>query len=148
MDLQIMNMTVTPVVLLGITIAVILAVRSRSVRTKVLAEILLLIVLGWFLAARGTSPLPMSTDLDHRPDGAWLRALDVVWWLVGARLVVTGTAVALGRDARSRQARLFSDLVSGVIYITAALIVLNSVLGLPVKGVLATSGVIAIVLGL
>jgi small-conductance mechanosensitive channel/CRP-like cAMP-binding protein len=72
----------------------------------------------------------------------------VVWWLVGARLVVTATAVALGRDARSRQARLFSDLVAGVIYITAALIVLNSVLGLPVKGVLATSGVIAIVLGL
>jgi small-conductance mechanosensitive channel len=43
---------------------------------------------------------------------------------------------------------VFSDLLAGAIYLTAALIVLNLVLDLPIRGLLATSGVIAIVLGL
>lgn len=148
MNLQIMNQPLAPGLLLAATIVILIVARSRSIRTKVLAEILLMIMLGWCLMARGASPLPALADLDHRPDGGWLRAMAVVWWLIGARLGATVTVIALGRDARSRQARLFSDLVSGVIYLTAALIILNSVLGLPVKGVLATSGVIAIVLGL
>ena len=41
--------------------------------------------------------------------------------------------------------RLLSDLMAGAIYLTAALVVLNSVLGLELKGLLATSGLIATV---
>jgi len=72
----------------------------------------------------------------------------VVWWLVCARLVAVLTVLALGRDARSKKAKLVSDLLAGGIYVTAILIILNSVLDLHVNGLIATSGVIAIVLGL
>jgi CRP-like cAMP-binding protein len=56
--------------------------------------------------------------------------------------------LARGRDPKSRQARLFSDLTAAVIYATSILIILNSVLDLNVASLLATSGVIAIILGL
>jgi len=92
--------------------------------------------------------LQANLDLAQRSDALWLRALAVIWWLMGARFIASLMGVALGRNARSRQARLLSDLVAGAIYLTAALVVLNSVLGLHLNGLLATSGVIAVVLGL
>ncbi len=137
-----------PAILLALTLVCVVLVRSRSTVTKLVVEIVMLALIGGALFARHTSPLPLDTELVHAPDAPWIRALGVVWWLIAARLIATLTVLGLGRDARSRQARLFSDLLAGGIYITAIVIILNSVLNLPIKGVLATSGVIAIVLGL
>ncbi len=137
-----------PAILLALTLVCVVIIRSRSIATKLIFEIIMLAMIGGALIVRGTSPLPMDTELVHAPDAPWIRALGVVWWLIAARLIATLTVLGLGRDARSRQARLFSDLLAGGIYITATLIILNSVLDLPIKGMLATSGVIAIVLGL
>ncbi len=137
-----------PAALLVFTLVGVIVVRSRSTSAKLACEIVLVSLIGLCLLRRGTSPLPSDSDLATAPDAAWLRALAVVWWLVAARLIASLTTLALGRDARSRQARLFSDLLAGAIYLTGTLIILNSVLGLPIKGLLATSGVIAIVLGL
>jgi small-conductance mechanosensitive channel len=143
-----MSPSVLPAAVLALTLVGVFVVRSRSARTKLICEVVLLGLIGACLLAGGTSPLPGDAELARGPTGPWLRALAVVWWLIGARMVATLTVMALGRDARSRQARLFSDLAAGAIYLTAVLIILNSVLDLPVKGLLATSGVIAIVLGL
>ncbi len=143
-----MGFSFLPPALLALTLVCVLVMRGRSITLQILTEIFLLAVLGGFLLARGTSPLPIEKELPSGITGAWLRALAVVWWLVGARLVTTVTVIALGHDARSKQARLFSDLVAAAIYLTAVLIVLNSVLDVPVRGLLATSGVIAIVIGL
>ena len=135
-------------VVLGITLVTLLALHARSVTTKLVGETVLLLVVGGCLVAKGSSPLPSHAALASAPDSAWLRALAVVWWLIGARLVAVLVALARGRDARSREARLVSDLLAAAIYVTAVLIILNSVLDLRVNGLLATSGIIAIVLGL
>ena len=137
-----------PAGLLALALVAVVVLRSRSTTTKIVWEITMLLLIAAALMQRGSSPLPMDDHLAQAADAPWLRALAVVWWLIGARLVATLTVLGLGRDARSRQARLFSDLAAGGIYLTAVLIILNSVLNLPVKGLLATSGVIAIVLGL
>lgn len=142
------GVAVVPAALLVLTLISIVVLRSRRTSAKLLSEIVLVVLIGLCLVNRGTSPLPADAQLAPLPDRAWLRALAVVWWLIAARLVATSTTLALGRDVRSRQARLFSDLLAGAIYLTGAVIILNSVLDLPVKGLLATSGVIAIVLGL
>jgi small-conductance mechanosensitive channel/CRP-like cAMP-binding protein len=137
-----------PPVVLGLTVAALAAVRMRSARTRLLVEGLLLLALSGCFALWSVSPLPSAADFAKRHDDLWLRALAVVWWLVGARFLASIIVLALGRGAHARQARLLSDLVAGAIYVTAALVVLNSVLGLELKGLLATSGLIAILVGL
>ncbi|EJL33393.1 mechanosensitive ion channel family protein [Novosphingobium sp. AP12] len=143
-----MDNVLVSLILLAVTIGSVLFSRSRPVIAQIVVEALLLFLIGAFLSWRGTTPLPHSGQLPDGAAGAWFRALAVVWWLIGARLVVAVTVVAKGRDPRSREARLFSELTAAVIYITAVLIILNSVLDLNINGVLATSGVVAIVLGL
>lgn len=137
-----------PPAMLGLTVVVLLAIRARSAWIRIVAEGLLLMALSGCFLLWGGSPLPSNADLAQRHDAVWLRILAVVWWLVGARFVASLTVLALGRGARSRQARLLSDLVAGAIYLTAILMVLDSVLGLQLKGLLATSGLIAVLLGL
>ena len=56
--------------------------------------------------------------------------------------------VAFAFGSSSREARLLSDLVAGGIAVATGLAVVAFVFALPVRGLLATSGVIAIVLGL
>ena len=135
-----------PPVMLGVTVIALIAVRSRSARTRVLVEGLVLLALTAAFASWGVSPLPSSAQLARSHDELWLRALAVVWWLVGARFIALMMTLGLGPHVR--QARLVSDLAAGAIYLTAALVVLNSVLGLELKGLLATSGLIAILVGL
>lgn len=137
-----------PPLALGLTVAALAVVRTRSIRTRLVVEGLLLLALSGCFALWAVSPLPSNADLGKRHDDLWFRALAVVWWLVGARFVASLIVLALGRGAHARQARLLSDLVAGAIYVTAALVVLNSVLGLELKGLLATSGLIAILVGL
>jgi small-conductance mechanosensitive channel/CRP-like cAMP-binding protein len=137
-----------PPIVLGLTVAALAAVRARSARTRLVVEGLLLLALSGCFALWGVSPLPSQADLATHHDDLWLRALAVVWWLVGARFVASSIVLALGQGAHAREARLLSDLVAGAIYVTAALVVLNSVLGLELKGLLATSGLIAILVGL
>jgi small-conductance mechanosensitive channel/CRP-like cAMP-binding protein len=137
-----------PPVALGLIVATLAMIRNRSARTRLLVEGLLMLALSGCFALWAVSPLPSHADLGKRHDDLWLRALAVVWWLVGARFVASLIVLVLGRGAHARQARLLSDLVAGTIYVTAALVVLNSVLGLQLKGLLATSGLVAILVGL
>jgi small-conductance mechanosensitive channel len=143
-----MHDALTSFVLLALTVAAVMVTRERGLLIRMAVEGVVILAIGAFLVLQGTSPLPHLESASLGVPGAWLRALAVIWWLIGARLVVNGTAFIRGRDPRSRGARLFSDLTSALVYITAILIILNSVLDLNIAGVVATSGVIAIILGL
>jgi small-conductance mechanosensitive channel len=137
-----------PPIALGLTVIALAVIHTRSARTRLVVEALLLLALSGCFALWAVSPLSSNAGLARRPDDLWIRALAVVWWLVGARFVASLMVLVLGRGAHARQARLLSDLMAGAIYVTAALVVLNSVLGLELKGLLATSGLIAIIVGL
>lgn len=136
------------VAVLILTLVAVAMLRGRGVLLRTLSEAALLILLGGHLLAHGGTPFSVSTASVADPELFWLRAIAVIWWLIAARVAATLSALALGRDARSRHARLFSDILAGGIYLAAIVIILNSVLDLPIRGLLATSGVIAITLGL
>jgi small-conductance mechanosensitive channel/CRP-like cAMP-binding protein len=140
--------TVWSVALLVAAAAGLLALRTLSKRTRIALDIVCLIALSVVLHQRGASPLLGSAAVAPDIAPLWLRSLIVAWWLASARLVVGVLYFALRHDRRHRSAKLVVDLVAAAIYVGTAVIVLKSVLALPVAGLFATSGVVAIVLGL
>ena len=74
--------------------------------------------------------------------------LEALWWIAGARLAVAVAQLIVVLENRPRETRIMSDLVAGAVYIGTALAIVNFAFSIPIRGLLATSGVIAIVLGL
>ena len=78
----------------------------------------------------------------------WQQLIVSCWWLLAARLAIEVATLALLREAISHEGRLFSDLLAGLVYLAVGLTIASTVFALPIGGLVATSGVIAIVLGL
>ncbi|SDI15300.1 mechanosensitive ion channel family protein [Pseudomonas panipatensis] len=95
----------------------------------------------------GMNPLgqaPWSEDLASHLVAT---ALQIMWWLFGARcLTVLIGALLLQRVGHA--GRLLQEVIGALIFLIAVIAAAGYVLDLPVKGLLATSGVVAIVLGL
>jgi small-conductance mechanosensitive channel len=72
----------------------------------------------------------------------------IIWWINAAWLLIGFTRVALFFERRPQESRLMQDLVVGTIYLGAALSVVAYVFGAPIGTLIATSGVLAIILGL
>ena len=72
----------------------------------------------------------------------------IVWWLAAASLLTGFFRAALVFKRQPRETRFLQDVIAGVIYIGAVLAIIANVFNMPVSGLLAASGVIAIVLGL
>jgi small-conductance mechanosensitive channel/CRP-like cAMP-binding protein len=74
--------------------------------------------------------------------------LKIAWWLWAAWFLVALTRAVVIFEGRPRDGRLVQDILSALIYLTAAFAIIAYVFDLPIQGLLATSGVVAIVLGL
>jgi small-conductance mechanosensitive channel len=77
----------------------------------------------------------------------------LAWWILGAWLVKSVLDLILVRtifphDNQPHARRLFADLASALVYVIAFVGIIETVLKQPISAVLATSGVLAIVLGL
>lgn len=77
----------------------------------------------------------------------------IAWWILGAWLTRSLLTLVLRRtlfpnDNQPHARRLFADLASGLVYVVAFVGIMDTVLKQPISAVLATSGVLAIVLGL
>ncbi len=122
-------------------------IRKGSMWQRCLFDAIAFLVVSGVLFNRDINPLA-------RPTAASSQAVDLLavllmaWWILCARLIVYLPRLLLWRNHSSRQSKLFSDLSAAAVYIVTGFIILNSVFNVPVKGLLATSGVVAIVLGL
>ena len=143
-----MTPTVWSVAILVAAAAGLLALCTVSRRIRIAFDFVCLIALSVVLHERGASPFLGSSAAAPDTTTLWLRLLIVTWWLASARVVVGVLYYALRHDRRHRSAKLVVDLVAAAIYVGTVVIVLKSVLALPVTGLFATSGVVAIVLGL
>ena len=143
-----MTPTIWSVAILVAAAAGLLALCTVSRRIRIAFDFVCLIALSVVLHERGASPFLGSSAAAPDTATLWLRLLIVTWWLASARVVVGVLYYALRHDRRHRSAKLVVDLVAAAIYVGTVVIVLKSVLALPVTGLFATSGVVAIVLGL
>jgi small-conductance mechanosensitive channel/CRP-like cAMP-binding protein len=78
----------------------------------------------------------------------WAELVEIGWWILGARVAVGILRLIVVLEGRPRETQIVSDLVAGATYTATALSVVNFVFKVPIGGLIATSGVIAIVLGL
>ncbi len=136
-----------PVSILGFVIVSYIALRPFPSRVRYLFDSVCFVGATFLLFRHQTLPLPGNGEAANATS-LWLRAVAGIWWLLGARLLVALMSLTLNHNRRWREARLFPDLTAAAIYAAAVLVVLISVLALPIGGLLATSGVLAIVLGL
>lgn len=77
----------------------------------------------------------------------------IAWWILGAWVVKSLLDLILRRtmfpdDYEPHARRLFADLASVLVYVVALVGIMDTVFKQPISAVLATSGVLAIVLGL
>ena len=143
-----MTPTVWSVAILVGAFAGILAVRTLAPRIRIVFDVACFLALSVALYRRGASPLPIESADAAANIGVWLRVIIVAWWLIGARIVVAALYFTLRQDKRGRAGKLVVDLAAAGIYIGAGIAVLKFVLALPLAGLVATSSVLAIVVGL
>jgi small-conductance mechanosensitive channel len=94
------------------------------------------------------SPLRPVYRPRQLPEEFWLEILVCFWWGLAARELISFLRLLTALQKASLENRLLSDIIAASIYVCAALAMMAFVLGLPLQGLLATSGIIAIVLGL
>ncbi len=82
------------------------------------------------------------------PREFWLQILACFWWALAARELISFLALPNAIRKTAIENKLLSDIIAASIYVCSALAMMGFVLGLSLQGLLATSGIIAIVLGL
>ncbi|MDD1964358.1 mechanosensitive ion channel domain-containing protein [Pseudomonas sp. NPDC090203] len=122
-----------------------LAERGRI--AQVGARLGLFVAYSLVIINAGVSPL----EAPNWPDDSALQfgatALAIVWWVYAARsLTVVLGLLLTGRVGHS--GRLLQEVIGAVIFLIAIVAAAGYVLQLPVKGLLATSGAMAIIVGL
>jgi small-conductance mechanosensitive channel len=94
------------------------------------------------------SPLRPTFRPKDLPHEFWLQFLTCLWWILAAREFVAVLALPAVLRKTTVENKILSDIVAACIYVCSALAILGFVFALPLQGIVATSGVIAIVLGL
>ncbi|MEG1154888.1 MAG: mechanosensitive ion channel, partial [Acinetobacter sp.] len=105
------------------------------------------LVFTWVLISSGVSPLQPAPWVDDLARNLLATVLGIGWWLFAARTMTVVLGVILVSRS-SHTGRLLQDVLGAVIFLIAIVAAAAYVLQLPVKGLLATSGVMAIVIGL
>jgi small-conductance mechanosensitive channel len=90
-------------------------------------------------------PIRSTAPIFHTAVGVMLQ---IAWWFWAAWLMVGILRIVLVFELRPREGKLLQDILAGLIYLAAFFAIVAYVFDLPVQGLIATSGAIAIIIGL
>lgn len=99
------------------------------------------------LLGAGLTPLNPVPDQFDGAERTVAITLSIAWWLFGAR-ALTGLMILLLESRIERKGHLLQDLIGAGVFLVALVAAAAYILDLPVKGLLATSGAVAIILAL
>ena len=124
-----------------------LALQTRPI-TRFLCQSAAFIGFTTMLLVAGVTPFQPTPKMGWSLTYIVVSVLKTAWWLAGSWLLSDFFRAVLVYKRPPRETRLLQDLMAGFIFISAVLAVIANVFDMPVNGLLAASGVIAIVLGL
>jgi len=144
-----------PIALLGLVAAAVVTllaslhfVRKRAVRKLISTGLVFLFISALLIIVYD---IPDWIDVERGEALTTLlwQIVSVVWWLSLASLSIRATDVVLWRGLFSEQMvpKLLKDVLGAVYFIFALFAIVAFVFDQPLTGLLATSGVVAVVLG-
>jgi small-conductance mechanosensitive channel len=120
---------------------------DRGRLAQVAARLAFFVAYSLAIINAGVSPLEAPNWPDDSAMQFGATALAIVWWVYAARTLTVVLGLLLtGRVGHS--GRLLQEVIGAVIFLIAIVAAAGYVLQLPVKGLLATSGAMAIIVGL
>src|SRR6516165_3981345 len=120
----------------------------RHPLSRATLRVIFLVGLTIVLVHAGVVPYEPQTRTGEPFQDAAHAALKIAWWLLVAWFLVGFLRVLVVTERRPREGKLVHDLLAGLIYLAAVFAIIAYVFDLPIQGLLATSGAIAIILGL
>jgi small-conductance mechanosensitive channel len=133
--------------LVAIDVVVWRCAMPRNEIARLLVRLCIYAALSALLFAWSLNPFFPAPFEDERVRHILAATLEIIWWLTGARLL-SKILDTLFLPKLWRRQRLFEDVFGAVVFLAAVVASLAFVLELPVRGLVATSGALAIVLGL
>ncbi|MDH4561736.1 mechanosensitive ion channel family protein [Pseudomonas sp. BN411] len=130
-------------ILLDLTVWRFIPAEQRTLR--VLCRLALFLLFSTVIIEAGMSPL-QPPPWPEPTLNLVATAMEIGWWLYGARTATVVLGLLMPRIGHA--GRLLQDVMGAVIFLVAIVAAAAYVMQLPVKGLLATSGVMAIVIGL
>jgi small-conductance mechanosensitive channel/CRP-like cAMP-binding protein len=100
------------------------------------------------LSVAAVSPFVPTAAMDFSITYVTVSVFKIVWWLAASWLLAGFVRAVLVFKRQPMETRFLQDLCAGIIYVGAVLGIVADVFDVPISGLLAASGVIAIVLGL
>lgn len=134
--------------LLGVLGIVVWHLQGRSRPTgRLIAQILIFLTMTGVLAF--SRLMPLRFDAPHlEGNGYLLVSAKILWWTHLSWATIGFVRIYIVLDGRPREARLIQDLLVAIVYLGVLLSVMAFVFGVPIGTLLATSGILAIILGL
>ncbi|EJC75803.1 small-conductance mechanosensitive channel [Rhizobium leguminosarum bv. trifolii WSM2012] len=121
---------------------------SQRPTTRLVVQILFFAVMTLILVGSGMEPHRFQRYQSEDPQALLVVLAKSLWWVHLAWAVIGFIRLYLVLEGSPREARLLQDLVIGIVYIGMTLSILAFVFGVPIGTLVATSGVVAIILGL
>jgi small-conductance mechanosensitive channel/CRP-like cAMP-binding protein len=121
---------------------------GRPIWMKLFGNIAVLLCVALLVEPYSGSPLRPRFDQADIGLQGWERLIEAGWWLVAARVAVSLTRLIVVFESRPRETQFLTDLLVGLIYLAGVLAIFGLAFSVHLSALLATSGVIAIVVGL
>lgn len=137
------------IVLVGLAgIIVWLLIPSRHSNTRLVVQIAFFAVMTTVLIWNNLTPFKSEGPGVQDATTLLVISARLLWWVHLAWAIIGFVRICIVLEGRPREARLLQDIVVGVVYLGVGLSILAFVFGIPIGTLVATSGVVAIILGL
>ncbi len=149
---DLLNVIADPIVQTGVLAALGALVTRVLLRghptRRLVGQLTFFLALTTLMLYHGIVPYELGPPSTSTLQRVFIGIAKVIWWINAAWSLISIVRVFLIFERQPREGRLLQDLVVGVIYVGAVLSVIAYVFNAPVGTLIATSGVVAVILGL